>query len=334
MSPRLTSHSSSSSFSSSSSSLSSSSSYYSPPSPSSSSSSSYKPRKASQKPDGSRKPHGFSSWEEGDIAFLKPWNEIENDLPPKAFSSFHKAIGHQKRACNHPVIILKASPDGSHFAVTTVSAYSSSSDNDYLAPWNQPHHFRKAKKDFRSFDGSERANGRPTLLLEGNKLMPKPELSWVYIQSILVVDKKALKVFTKSRDHLRLTPRSLTDLWAHMEAETRDFDRVARTLATAIMAPQSIAQPHRKGQEQATGRSSNLPAKAVPTPTSPPVRPSNPPSSWAQVVASKAMTGGSRADASSSSAPSLSGAQSLCRSESKRSKPLGSQNAFRVLSCA
>ncbi|VUC22958.1 unnamed protein product [Clonostachys rosea] len=310
---------------------------------SSSSSSSYKPRRASQKPAGSQKPSGFSSWKEGDIAFLKPWDEIENDLPPKAFSSFRKAIGHQKRACKHPVIILKASPDGSHFAVTTVSAYSSSGDNGFLAPWNQPHHSRKARKDFRSFDGSERATGRPTLLLEGGKLMPKPKLSWVYIQSVFVVDVKALKVFTKSRDHLRLTPLSLTDLWAHMEAETRDFERTARTLATAIVAPHTFTRPHTKGQEQSTGRKANLPPKAVAAPphTSPSVRPSNPPSShppsnpsssWAQVAASKAMTGGGPL-ADAASPPLLPGAL-LCRSESKRSRPLGSRKAYNVVACA
>lgn len=156
-------------------------------------------------------------WQEGEIAYLKSsefyssddWRKLEIN-PERPF-----------RASNHPVIILKKgkpTTDGQFYLVTTVSAYSSDAENNYLPPWCQRHHRYKNRTDFRSLSGCELVNDkRKPLYLEPGQSMPKPQASWVYIQSVHIVPAGVLGFFTKSPVQLRVTPESLQDLVGHMK---------------------------------------------------------------------------------------------------------------------
>ncbi|KAK6066753.1 hypothetical protein SCUP234_11932 [Seiridium cupressi] len=149
----------------------------------------------------------------GDIVFLKPVEEfdiLENNCLVKT--------GYlPERAAGHPVIILEHKSGSTHAIVTTISAYSSGEWNDNLAPWKQECHSSKMSWDFRAFEGSERPDKRRSALqLEGGKLMPKPQVSWVYTKCAFVVPITALKNYNKSRTRLRMTQQSLDDLRGQM----------------------------------------------------------------------------------------------------------------------
>lgn len=156
-------------------------------------------------------------WRERDIAFLKPSTcfclEDYNALIKPAAAWGGRGYM-PEGATGHPVIILRRV--GNHVLVTPVSAYSSGDYNNNLAPWNQKFHRRKCRYDFRSFDGTELAsNDHPALFLERGS-MPKPKVSWVYIQSVWVVPVSVITHFTKSRQLLRLRQDSLASLCRHM----------------------------------------------------------------------------------------------------------------------
>jgi hypothetical protein len=117
--------------------------------------------------------------------------------------------------------------------ITTVSAYGSGPENDYLAPWNQDRHYGKARVDFRSFAGSERPTPQfPPLFLRSGEAMRKPHASWVYIQRAWVVPTTVLGRFDSvtGADVVGLTPDSLNDLRTHMAARCRAWPSCQRRL--------------------------------------------------------------------------------------------------------
>ncbi|KAM7197289.1 hypothetical protein V8F33_005717, partial [Rhypophila sp. PSN 637] len=161
----------------------------------------------------------------GDIAYLLP----EDAFPPDE----HKALIQPPPGCRlgylpakatgHPVIILSQPTEKStHVLVTPVSAYSSGDFNNYLPPWKQEPHKWKYFQDFRSFHGCERyCDKYPPLYLEGDKSMPKPRASWLYVQSLWAVPLTVIGKFTKVRDFLRVRQDSVDSLLSHMQARCR-----------------------------------------------------------------------------------------------------------------
>ncbi|KAI0125118.1 hypothetical protein BJ170DRAFT_488803 [Xylariales sp. AK1849] len=164
-----------------------------------------------------------NNWQLGDIAFLRSEASF-NDL------DYQSLIGTgylPNKATKHPVIILGLSPDRTHAAITTVSAYSSSEYNNYLAPWKQDAHGLKNRNYFLSFKGSERSNPRDAFLeLENGQLMPKPKTSWVFLQQVYVAPITTLGTFDKTPTRLRMTQESLSDLHGHMENKTRGYNAI------------------------------------------------------------------------------------------------------------
>ncbi|KAI6507878.1 hypothetical protein MCOR14_001957 [Pyricularia oryzae] len=161
------------------------------------------------------KPRPTITWTEGDIAFLIPYSARQSEygaLPVRV----------PVKATCHPVIILKACSTGSHYVVTTISAYGVSPDGG-PAPWAQHAHRYKTAHDFRVFTGTEpyvdasgRHESRAPLTLEPGMRMPKPKTSWVYARTAFLVPASVLGVFNKSPTQLRMTKASLNDLRAHM----------------------------------------------------------------------------------------------------------------------
>ncbi|KAK5654282.1 hypothetical protein OQA88_7459 [Cercophora sp. LCS_1] len=183
------------------------------------------------------------TWAEGDIAFLRhedefseeEYRELRAPTPGNPRGYVHAG------ATGHPVIVVsRPSPTSTHVAITPVSAYSSSADNNFLAPWKQWCHRFKNPLDFRSFEGTELAPSTPyrSLTLLDDKSMPKPEASWVYLQSVWVVPVTVLKGFTKSRQGLlRVSPDSMKSLRESMGRRCRTWTDVTRRLAPAPAKP-------------------------------------------------------------------------------------------------
>ncbi|KAI0888048.1 uncharacterized protein GGS22DRAFT_185429 [Annulohypoxylon maeteangense] len=157
-------------------------------------------------------------WKDGDIAFLKDANEFTrdeyNDLIRSGYLHF--------KATKHPVIILEHSNDHKHFLITTVSAYSSGRENNYLPPWKQFHHKCKPREAFRAFSGSAKPSYHQNYLqIADGGSFPKPETSWVYMPATFVVPSSALKEFDKTPERLRMTKESLDDLLYDMAKNAR-----------------------------------------------------------------------------------------------------------------
>ncbi|KAK3352686.1 hypothetical protein B0T25DRAFT_542551 [Lasiosphaeria hispida] len=161
---------------------------------------------------------------EGDVAFLLDADNFsEHDhaelMKPKTASK-HAYL--PVKATAHPVIILKRiSPQSQYVLITPISAYSSSKENNYRPPWKQECHKWKAPWDFRSFfpcaryeekDFLGNTRAHEYLYLDGGRRMPKPEASWLHIQSVYVVPLTVIGNFTKSREVLRVDPTSLAML--------------------------------------------------------------------------------------------------------------------------
>ncbi|KAF6830095.1 hypothetical protein CMUS01_07900 [Colletotrichum musicola] len=176
----------------------------------------YRKQTATARPDFSRSQQ--FEWRTGDIAFLKPESAFSN-LDKKCLID-SKYL--PSAATCHPVIILeRRSEDASHVLVTTVSAYGCTSRDDSNAPWRQRCHREKDLAAFRSFVGSERPNAdRPLLRLQGGRLMPKPEASWVYLGNVYVVPITVLGTFNKAPIRLRMEAADLLDLRVQFSQQT------------------------------------------------------------------------------------------------------------------
>jgi hypothetical protein len=152
-------------------------------------------------------------WQVGDIAFLKNESEFSPDERTELLDSGSVHL----RATGHPVIILDRSADSKYYIVTTVSAYSSGSGNNFLPPWDQPAHQRKNPKGFRAFEGSPSPYGIKHLRLANNRQWHKPKTSWVYIHTTLLVPSSTLITYTKSHHKLHMAPDSINDLLRDMD---------------------------------------------------------------------------------------------------------------------
>ncbi|KAI1310715.1 hypothetical protein F5Y03DRAFT_392163 [Xylaria venustula] len=157
-------------------------------------------------------------WQPGDIAFLKKAEEFSAAEQNEVLERGGVHIG----ATGHPVIILGRSNDSRGYTVTTVSAYKSGEENDYLPPWKQAIHYKKDADGFRAFEGSARPNNKfQHLYLEGGKLWPKPKTSWVYIHTRYTVPPSTLVRYNKTKSQLRMTRESLQDLLRHIHTTSK-----------------------------------------------------------------------------------------------------------------
>ncbi|KAH6675384.1 hypothetical protein F5X68DRAFT_193933 [Plectosphaerella plurivora] len=227
-------------------------------------------------PTGSVRPKS-SNWVEGDIAYLKDlayytWDEYDQ-ITLKTGNKIPEG------ASNHPVIILKKGKRtnmGQFYLVTTVSAYSSSYDNGYLAPWKQGVHSSKTPKDFRSFAGSElyQPGCKAALQLKPGQSMPKPKTSWVYAQHAYVVPEYLLGAFNKSPYQLEMKTESLVDLNSHMKQSCSHFQKKLVDHRISVPAPVAIT-PSPKVVAPASTKALSWAAAPI-KPTSPKVAASAP----------------------------------------------------------
>ncbi|KAI3320316.1 hypothetical protein HD806DRAFT_547510 [Xylariaceae sp. AK1471] len=192
------------------------------------------------------------SWQVGEVAFLKKADEFSQTERAELLASGRV----HSRATGHPVIVLDRSADSKYYIITTVSAYSSGEDNNYLPPWKQAAHRRKNPNSFRAFVGSASPNGIKHLRLADNKQWPKPKTSWVYIQNPFLVPSSTLITYTKSRHQLRMAPDSLQDLLGVMDSKCLQYQqqKIELKLKGGCSGPvvEAYQQPWRRGNNKAT----------------------------------------------------------------------------------
>ncbi|KAI1843028.1 hypothetical protein JX266_010717 [Neoarthrinium moseri] len=192
-------------------------------------------------------------WETGDIALLKSAHHFDD-------TDYHCLVNSgyiPKTALGNPVIILsRKSDDATHAVVISVSAYGSGYYNNYLPPWKQTCHSGKRQNDFRAFDGSECPNERSTLYLENGDLLPKPQASWVYIQTPFVVPITTLGKFNKGNRRLRMTEESRVDLWTHMKHKTAGLNKILND--RRLQQTLSTSRPTQKRKATSTAISYKL----------------------------------------------------------------------------
>ncbi|KAK0702070.1 hypothetical protein B0T26DRAFT_866153 [Lasiosphaeria miniovina] len=222
------------------------------------------------------------NWKEGDVAFLLPASSFSAEDHNNLIAGGYMA----EKATGHPVIILKRiSGQSTHILVTPVSAYSSGDFNNFLPPWRQICHSRKKPRDFRSFDGCERSNSDyPPLFLEGGMSMPKPQASWVNIQSVWSVPLTVIGRFHKSRDHLRVRHASLDSLRAHMARRCALWCESNRRLVAAEPRPAHPFSPSPTSTTTATTPATRAAPATPATPAAPAVPPHSPVRSWASIA--------------------------------------------------
>ncbi|KAK6827441.1 hypothetical protein PG987_010782 [Apiospora arundinis] len=188
-------------------------------------------------------------WEAGYLAFLthfETWNQNDRDNLIRS-----KAV--DRKATNHPCVILERFPDSDHCVITPVSAFNATEETGFLPPWKQPWHGKKKAEDFRSFRGSESSSSSSSdsgsdittslpfqqlLELRNGRTMPKPRASWIYIQHIFVVPVHLLIPFKKPgqgrksepREPRQLTQASLHNLRAHIQNECSIFQKQINAL--------------------------------------------------------------------------------------------------------
>ncbi|KAI1480488.1 hypothetical protein F4774DRAFT_408986 [Daldinia eschscholtzii] len=212
------------------------------------------------------------NWQDGEIAFLKPHCQFN----PAAYKDLIDSGYLHVKATGHPVIVLGHSEGSSHYVVTTISAYGSGPNNDYLPPWEQAYHRSKDRSAFRAFRGSVRPNPhRRFLELEGSESLPKPKTSWVYAKNAFVVPSSTLKKFDKVNGIPRLTQGSLEDLLRHF-GESQDFRRRwtdPRVIKMLGLEPRTPSPPRDAKPEvptAATRPGINTAPKSIPASEAPP----------------------------------------------------------------
>ncbi|KAK8010098.1 hypothetical protein PG990_009063 [Apiospora arundinis] len=168
-------------------------------------------------------------WEAGYLAFLthfETWNQNDRDNPIRS-----KAV--DRKATNHPCVILERFPDSDHCLITPVSAFNATEETGFLPPWKQPWHGKRKPKTF-GLSAAQRA----LLELRNGRTMPKPRASWIYIQHIYVVPVHLLILFKKPGQGLKSEPReprqltqaSLHNLRAHIQNECSIFQKQINAL--------------------------------------------------------------------------------------------------------
>ncbi|KAK4034753.1 hypothetical protein C8A01DRAFT_18512 [Parachaetomium inaequale] len=254
-------------------------------------------------------------WREGDIAFLRHERDFSCQERAELLRGYIPEL-----ATNHPVIVLRRlSERSTHVLITTVSAYASER-NQGLPPWRQRYHQEKRALDFRSFEGTERVSDHyPPLFLQPGQAMPKPQTSWVHIQSVWAVPITVLKVFTKTRTPLSMRPDSLDELRRHMAAKCRGWRDAQRALAAAeraLSGPAThtlavlAATPHSAAVPVAPSDPAALPVAPAAAATTAPAFPALPGSAGSAVPARSAPAASeatSASEATPAAAPARTG---------------------------
>lgn len=175
------------------------------------------------------------TWQNGEIAFLKS----SNYFLPKDYQDLI-ASGHlHPKATSHPVIILQAGSGGA--IVTTVTAFSSGPDNNFLPPWRMSAHREKQSDDYHAFIGTKLPPNSPNAhlkLSDSAAKMNKPRASWVYIKHFFTVPYTVLMRWDKVPQQLRVSDESLAQLRADIDRKYHSQLQIARSRLTAC--PMSV----------------------------------------------------------------------------------------------
>ncbi|KAK7957905.1 hypothetical protein PG988_012753 [Apiospora saccharicola] len=176
-------------------------------------------------------------WAAGQLAFLTS-SERYND---EDYCNLIQSKEIPPKATNHPCVILRRDQGSDYCIITPVSAFSASEETNFLPPWKQRFHQKKARQHFRSFRGSESSSSSSDSIASSNdpcsqllelrdgRTMPKPKASWIYIEHIYVVPVHLLIPFRKPgggwepREPRQLTDDSLAALKKHIAREAPDL---------------------------------------------------------------------------------------------------------------
>lgn len=169
-------------------------------------------------------------WHDGEIAYLKSCEYFHPNDHQDLISSGYL----HPKATSHPVIILKAG--AGRAIVTTVTAFNSGPQNNFLPPWRMLAHRGKRLDDFHAFIGTELPPNSPNAhlkLSDSGAKMNKPKASWVYIQQFFTVPYTVLLRWDKVPQRLRVSQKSLAQLRADIERKYSFQLQIARSRLTA-----------------------------------------------------------------------------------------------------
>ncbi|KAI7781158.1 hypothetical protein LA080_015162 [Diaporthe eres] len=141
------------------------------------------------------------TWQDGEIAFLKSSEYFLAKDHQHLIASGHLHV----KATGHPVIILKAGPGRA--IVTTITAFNSGPQNNFLPPWRMRAHQEKHLDDYHAFIGTQLPPKSPNAhlkLSDSGAKMNKPRASWVYIKHLYTVPYTVLLRWNKLRSLLHL----------------------------------------------------------------------------------------------------------------------------------
>ncbi|KAG6363386.1 hypothetical protein INS49_008485 [Diaporthe citri] len=153
-------------------------------------------------------------WQDGEIAFLKGSEHFSAKDYQDLIASGHL----HPKAARHPVIILTAGPGRA--IVTTVTAFNSGPQNNFLPPWRMLAHQEKNLDDYHAFIGTKLPPQSPNAhlkLSDSAAKMNKPRASWVYIKHLYTVPYTVLLRWDKVIQQLRVSEGSLAQLRADIE---------------------------------------------------------------------------------------------------------------------
>ncbi|KAL2290725.1 hypothetical protein FJTKL_14729 [Diaporthe vaccinii] len=154
------------------------------------------------------------TWQDGEIAFLKSSEYFLAKDHQHLIASGHLHV----KATGHPVIILKAGPGRA--IVTTITAFNSGPQNNFLPPWRMRAHQEKHLDDYHAFIGTQLPPKSPNAhlkLSDSGAKMNKPRASWVYIKHLYTVPYTVLLRWNKVPQQLRVSEESLAQLRADIE---------------------------------------------------------------------------------------------------------------------
>lgn len=185
------------------------------------------------------------TWQDGEIAFLKSSEYFLAKDHQHLIASGHL----HPKAAGHPVIILKAGPDRA--IVTTITAFNSGPQNNFLPPWRMHAHQEKHMDDYHAFIGTQLPPKSPNAhlkLSDSGAKMNKPRASWVYIKHLYTVPYTVLLRWDKVPQQLRVSEESLAQLRADIERKYSSQLRDARSRLTACPIAAESTPPHGTSQ--------------------------------------------------------------------------------------
>lgn len=189
------------------------------------------------------------TWQDGEIAFLKSSEYFLAKDYQDLIASGHLHL----KATSHPVIILKAGPGRA--IVTTVTAFNSGPQNNFLPPWRMLAHQEKRLDDYHAFIGTDLPPKSPNAhlkLSDSGAKMNKPRASWVYIKHLYTVPYTVLLRWDKVPQQLRVSEESLAQLRADIERKYSSQLRDAKSRLTACPKTTESTAPQRTSQARQT----------------------------------------------------------------------------------